>query len=463
MKASAKPVGYLRVSRADEDGRTFEEQQEGQRASVARLAARNGHEGPTAEYIDWDRSADEAKEKHRTAFLDMLAAVERGEVSAIYARSLDRLYRSMGTFTRLSKAATTYGVRIETEREGVLGGDGSPMAQAFAQITAVFAELELETAKSRARSRVKRQREAGMVLGQRAYGDDPSKPGEDVQAVVDAFREAGSYMGAVRLLIERRVPSRRSHLPNRRDGGGGMQDWSASTVTRIIARVAPELVPQGTVRGSRTRATHRFQRLLICPSDESVMTSMPRPDASTAYLCRHGHRSPPGTHPRPWVIAETRILAWAKEETAGIFGHTLSSSLDGTTADDIASLHVRRERVVAAYLDANLSEEAYKSRLADIDAELDRLAGAQRASLTFRLGLDWSQEPAELNARLRELWAGIRLAYVPASGTIKGRHTRELDLVPTGAIWRVEPEDANEDVVKVAGGWFVPSGWAWRP
>ena len=43
-------------------------------------------------------------------------------------RSLDRLYRSMRTFLRLTDAARKHGVRIVTLREGVLGGDESPMA-----------------------------------------------------------------------------------------------------------------------------------------------------------------------------------------------------------------------------------------------------------------------------------------------------------------------------------------------
>ena len=76
----------------------------------------------------------------------------------------------MRTFVRLTDAAKAHGARVVTLREGVLGGDGSPMAQAFAQITAVFSELELNTAKARARGGIASRRRRGDALGRPPYG-----------------------------------------------------------------------------------------------------------------------------------------------------------------------------------------------------------------------------------------------------------------------------------------------------
>ncbi|MFH1474440.1 MAG: recombinase family protein, partial [Chloroflexota bacterium] len=128
------PIAYLRRSSADASD-PGDVSREAQEAAVRELARRDGHNGELRTLTDWDRSADEAKESKRAGFLAMLAAIERGECEVVYAASLDRLYRSMRTFVRLTDAARAHDVRIVTLREGVLGGDGSPMAQAFAEIT----------------------------------------------------------------------------------------------------------------------------------------------------------------------------------------------------------------------------------------------------------------------------------------------------------------------------------------
>ncbi|MGZ6379011.1 MAG: recombinase family protein, partial [Candidatus Limnocylindrales bacterium] len=163
------PIAYLRRSTADADD-PGDVSREGQEAAIRELARREGYNGELVVQDDWNRSADEAKEGRRAGYLAMLAAVERGEVSAIYAASLDRLYRSMRTFVRLTDSAKAHGTKIVTLREGVLGGDGSPMAQAFAQITAVFSELELNTTKSRAASRNAVWQKRGDYVGRVPYG-----------------------------------------------------------------------------------------------------------------------------------------------------------------------------------------------------------------------------------------------------------------------------------------------------
>lgn len=469
MKPYARPCGYIRVSHEDEgdNARPLGEQQAGQVAAVQRLATRNGYEGDLVIFEDWDRSADPKKEHRRTGFNAMLQAVERGEVSAIYARSLDRLYRSIMTFTRLTTAAEKYGVRVETEREGVLGGDGSPMAVAFAQITAVFANLELNTAKARAQSRVRRQREAGYRFGQLPYGEDPAHPEEDAQAVVQAFRDAGGYNAAVRLLNERGIRSRRSHLTTAK---GTPLGWSPPSVRSVLLRVAPELVPLNAKQGSRTIAQHLFSRLLICPHDDSVMTTIPRRDASTAYVCRLGHRAAKGTHPRPWVIGERRIDEWAKSETAAVLGHAqLVRQANGAEAS-ITDLRARLGRFAELYGAGDISKDRYEQVKAEVEDEVSRLEGMQRATMTFRMGLDWSAPAGEVNTRLRELWAGVRLGYGPkAKGTPRmpaGPFERDVDLIPLGAIWRVMPvidEDEEGNGIpdpaaeRVADGWFLPS------
>ena len=111
------PVAYIRRSTAD-DSNPGEVSREAQETAVRALAARDGYNGDLHLFVDWGRSADEAKEAKRVAFLSMLGAIERGEVSAVYAFALDRLYRSMRTFVRLTDAAR----QRCTDRHATRGG-----------------------------------------------------------------------------------------------------------------------------------------------------------------------------------------------------------------------------------------------------------------------------------------------------------------------------------------------------
>src|SRR5579859_2727460 len=143
------PVAYLRKSRSDDP--TREVSREVQESAVRALAARDGINGELQVLVDWDRSADQSKTEQRTAYRELIRGIEAGELGPVYAYSADRLYRSMGTYIALMESARAHRVRIVTPA-GTIGGDGSPMATAFAQVGATFAELELNTAKARARA-----------------------------------------------------------------------------------------------------------------------------------------------------------------------------------------------------------------------------------------------------------------------------------------------------------------------
>jgi len=122
------PIAYLRRSSADSTD-PGDISREAQETAVRELARRDGHNGELRIPADWGRSADDTKEGRRTGYLSMLAAIDRGECDVVYAASLDRLYRSMRTFVRLTDAAKANGTRIVTLPEGVLGGDGADGAR----------------------------------------------------------------------------------------------------------------------------------------------------------------------------------------------------------------------------------------------------------------------------------------------------------------------------------------------
>jgi DNA invertase Pin-like site-specific DNA recombinase len=435
------PACYIRESSGEA---LNDREKEGQRLDCRSMAERDGLSvASLIEYDDWGRSGAGMKPSQ----VRMIEDIRAGRVAVVYARSMDRLTREGAKATLdFLQLAEKHGTRIVTQREGELSAsvlDADPSRWLGFSTLAQFAEYESRVGKARAVKAVATKRRNGQRLGQAPYG---AKPGEDAGAVVAAFREAGSYLGAARILATQGFKSRFSYRPSVRDGGGGMQGWSASTVKRIVQREAPELIPVGNrAKGARTRGAHLFSRLLICPHDGCVLTTMPRKDASTAYLCREGHRAPKGTHPRPWAIAETRIRAWAVRELAGQFEARKVIERDDGVEADITALDERKRRIVRAFTDGNLSDADYEAGIAAVDAELVRLQAAERASVTWRLGLDWTLPEADVNSRLRDLWAGIRLAYVPMDGPRKGVHTRDFDLVPVEPIWRTALDEYSAE------------------
>src|SRR5829696_1966939 len=95
----AAPVAYIRrsVARTGDPG---DVSRDFQTDKVRSLAAADGL-GLRIIDGDWGRSASTDKTDKRLAFLELLAAVERGEVSTIYAYSTDRLARSVQWAARL--------------------------------------------------------------------------------------------------------------------------------------------------------------------------------------------------------------------------------------------------------------------------------------------------------------------------------------------------------------------------
>lgn len=363
---------------------------------------------------DWGRSASTDKTDRRLAFLSLMAEVEAGKVSVIYAYSTDRLARSVEWAARLLNACRRAKVAIVTS-EGRFDPDNNMTDQMF-YFQAMQNEGYSRQASQKRRATVAIQKARGDQLGQKPYG---ALDGEDAQAVVDAFSEAGSYHGAVKLLTERGVKNRRAHL------GTG---WQASTVKRIVGREAPELLPVETKMGARTVSTKRFSRLLVCPHDGQVLTTMGRVDASPAYVCRLGHRDP--KHPRPYTVAESKVLPWAKEEAAKV--QRLDVTWDDTARDaaeaDSESLNGKRMRWLEMYAEGEIGKAERDRRLAAIEEERKRLESIRRVkSFTLQVGIDWNAPAGEINSRLRELWKSVQL--------------NPVDMTPVAADWIITPEE----------------------
>jgi DNA invertase Pin-like site-specific DNA recombinase len=405
-------VAYLRRSAAD-DKNPGNVSREAQESAIRDLAQRDGYAGELHTFEDWNRSADEAKEAKRAAFLSMLAAIERGEVSTVYAYALDRLYRSMRTFVRLTDAAKARDVRIVTAREGVLGGDGSPMARAFSEITAVFSSLELNTIKARNHAAQKVRQDRGDKMGVPVYGkrvvrdadgkaerpirweDDPARP---LAPLLEAYRRAGTVLGACRLLD--------AEGPEPLNGG----KWHPSSLALVLGRegVLPPIGKRVVVSRSAL-----LSGMLVC-ADGTTLT----PDhGKRGYYCRFGHWRRADIHPvgLPAFVREDVLVPIIRTEADRLavpFDEVELGQDDGTARDSLAE---RKRRLAMAFADNLLSEEEYREQVDAIAKQVERIEAA--AEVVDLPPLDWTAPVAEVNAALRSLFWPIQL--LPDMGVSK--------------------------------------------
>lgn len=331
---------------------------------------------------DWGKSAATDETDKRLAFLELLASVERGEVSELYAYATDRLARSVRWAAQLLDACETAGTTIVTSEGRFAPGDD--MARTLFHFQAIQNENYSRLAKKKRRATLERQRARGMKLGAPFYG---GMAGEDLAAVVAAFDRTGSLSATARELNRLGVPSRRGH-------------WAHSSVQRILAREG--LVPEVGVRGGKHRMPHLFARLLRCHCGH-LLTGSRRTDGSTIYRCLRAETSL--DHDRK-SIAEAVVLRWAVVEMA-----RLRPPAEPVLMIDLESerheLAARLERVRVAFLAGIMDEPTMLREKADTDDALMRLHLQSRAVVVPAFA--WNREPYEVNLALRALWSHVQL------------------------------------------------------
>ncbi len=393
MSKMGKPVAYVRRSTADA-GNPGDVSREVQEGAIRAMAHRDGHNGDVVWFVDWARSADEEKEARRTEFRAMLAAVERGEVTVIYAFSLDRLARSTVTFGKLLKAAKDQDVRIVTDREGDLSDDGNPMRWAYGFLASFFAEFELRIAKARAASVIARRRERGDKLGPTFYGD---LPGEDRAAIVAAFDAVGSANGAARRLNQMLVDDpKHAARPRRSDR------WTHATVRQVLVREG-RIYRLGQ-RGVKPRGAFALSQLLRCHCGRMLTGTLAGRGGHALYRCIMSQADP---HHVPKSIAESRILPWVKAEAARL--HVPHGALE-PDADPgrRPALEERRGRVLDNYEDGLIDKAARDAKLTVIVDEIKAIDAAARLDI-IPPTIDWTWSPTALNDVLRAVFREVQL------------------------------------------------------
>lgn len=395
--ANRQPVAYIRrsVARRGDPG---DVSREFQTEKVRALA--NG-DGAALRIIDgdWGKSAATDKVDQRLAFLSMLDAIERGDVSHVYAYSPDRLARSVEWSARLVNICRRAGVGITTTAGTVAPDD--PAARAMFHMLAVMNETALDEMERKAKASVESRARRGDVLGQRPYGEvrtlksgDVVGKDENPALVVAAFREAGSYFGAARLLNERGVPAR-----------SGRQ-WYPRTVQRIVNREDRSTVPLGQRRGVRARGSLLFSNLLVCHCGA-------RMGQTTSQYWAPKYRCPNGVadtdHPRPYMIAEPRLIDAMKAEAGRLrVPYDDLAEVEGDKAKR-AALAAKSERWIEQYGEGLIDKATRDARLAQV-AEAVKALDLAEAVRAIPPTIDWENAtPAEINAVLRTIWDHVEL------------------------------------------------------
>lgn len=410
-----QPAAYLRRSFVDPSS-PGDISLEAQRAAVTRLAHRDGHNGNVREYSDWGVSADVAKSKKRTAYTQLLGDMEAGLVSAVYAFDVDRLYRDPRDLMRLQDAAQAHQVRIVTTGGELAIGDGDdPGAEAFAFIGSVFGRMELQKAKKRARAAQEARRARGDVFGHPALGFRHVRAengaivairdeSANLEPIRRAYLDAGTVLGATKLLNERGIPTPRG------------KRWALSMVQRTIARHWPELLPPKGASGKRIRAASILSQLVRCHCGNVMTPNNVRGQlycsrAVTIGRNRHG----------AYNTLQAPIVEWVKAEAGHLRVPGDVVTLAAETEQRRQALHEQRERIGLAVVDGLLSRVAAKAKADAIDTELAELDLREQA-LDIPSEIPWSAPPAALNAVLRALFEYIELG---------------ADMRPIRAEWRV--------------------------
>lgn len=417
MTPTAQPVAYVRKSVA---GRSdMDRSRDNQTAAIATLAERDGATIARVYDGDWGRSGGRSGRAKRSAMAELIEAVRSGAVAAVYAYSLDRLARDTEYALTLWNACADQGVPIIVD--GSRFDTADPADRMRYVITHEMSAGELDRITKRNRDIKARARVTGTSLGGAlVYGSDPAHPGEDPAVIVTLYHKIGTFLGTARALTAAGVPTRHG------------KPWTVRSVAVLIRREGDEIdkAPPRSRQGVSRRSTRLFSGLLTCHCG-ATLTSMPRPGrkrndgttgpGSIAYYCRDAHLD--ARHPRPYMVSEPKVLAWAKVATAERATTMLHAVHEAGPTISLEAIAAKRAALGDAYSAGAFTLPALQGRLAKLDALVAAATARGRV-----IGLDlretwgaasWERPVVAINADLHTIWQEVKL----------GR-----DMLPTEAI-----------------------------
>jgi DNA invertase Pin-like site-specific DNA recombinase len=431
---------YLRksvVHDTDPDGRVLSA--ETQEREVIDLARRSNETlDPADIYSDMDKSGTLSREK-RPGYDAFLRAIESGQATSVYAYSMSRFGRSITELAFIFDLCKRRGVPVRMVKDSIDTATASGQFSANVLMSMSVFEHDIAVERTSGAFQTKKAR-GDTDWGGRAYGVKRVRKdgvrvgdGEDAEAVVTAFLDAGSPFAAARLLNVRNVPTR----------NGKSRGWSSSAVRNVVKRLRPDLIVEtiGTskpVRGSKAGPRdHRFDRLMRCGTCGAMLS--PRVDrGNVRYYC-HANTSKP--HGRMVVSERSLLGAFTAEANRAMIIARLHR--DGSDADSTKakSLDAARARWIEQYGEGLISKQARDAKLTAIEIVRSKLS-ASRWLKTISLPPDVASDaPAVVNAYLRKL-----LDHVTVDMSAPDRRGAS----PTATfVWRDETlrvENPDEDV-----------------
>ena len=401
---SKQPVAYLRKSRVTTDRHLSWEVQEGK---VRELADQHGENGNLLLLSDWNRSGGKSA-NGRPGYHQLVSMIESDQVSAVYSYSLSRLTRSISDFAKLAEVCIERKVPIRLAADRTLDF-GSATGRFNINVLVSLAQMERELASERSKDTVAVRRARGDRIGHPFYGE---KPGEDVAAVLRAYNDAGSVLGAGRLLNDRGVPTRQG------------KPWSTTPVREILQR--HNALPLRKRPGAKNAAPFVLYHLLKCHCGRMMSASRFRTTGGTktrtyeqvVYRCLAGRTN--GDHGR-LSVTEKKIIEWVKAEAARF--RIPADQVEIGERDEALRLELeaRRRRVIDNYEDAVIDKADRDAKLLRIGDELARLEAVETV-IDIPKAIDWTWEPKAINTVLRALWEHVQLGP---------------DMRPVEAVWRV--------------------------
>jgi DNA invertase Pin-like site-specific DNA recombinase len=409
------PVAYLRRSNSNKANGNGRISYAVQRAEVLALAARRGDTEPQL-IEDWGMSGaapasaqgGTGRGGRRRAWPVLVAAIEAGEVSALYGYSLSRLARSTRELLDLAALCAAHNVPIRLAKEGDIDGS-TPTGRLYLTVLAAMATFEAEVAGERAHDRNAAMLERGAHLGRAPYGHLIASDGRlapdpvaapTLKRVLRLYRDLKSPAKVARALNEARIPPPQ----------GGVRGWGDGTVRRILAR-QPGAEPPATVQGSRAVPSAMFARLVLChcgarmtPARKNYRNAAGETRVWMGYTCGGARYDP--HHRGPRAVPESALLAAAQAE-AGRLRLPELAAFEAQAEDRRAEFDARRARLVDALEAGTITRGEAEPRLAHIAAGFAAIEA--ETQVVEVPALDWAWPAAQLNSVLHTLWERIEL------------------------------------------------------
>lgn len=376
-----RPYAYIRKSVVHKGDRVLST--EVQAAEVRKLAERYGD---TELVILEDIGRSGRSVEKRPGYAQLLDHIGAGEVSAVYAYSLSRLNRSTRDYAALADLCVQQRVPVRLCHEGEQDFS-TPNGRLTATILSAIAQMQAEIDGERARDVIARRLANGEHHGEQPYG---YYEGESLEAIIDAYRAAGSLSGAARLLDDWGIPTRR----------GG--PWTRGSIRKILAVQAPGVVPPGQVAGAKGAPPFRLARLLRCHCGRILTALMVK--GNVRYRCADARGS---THGKT-SIAEAAIIEVVKAEAAR-FRVPLDVAEQDERDAERAALDDRLAKLSRQHEMGVIDDDELMVRATEVQDALERLT-ATVMSLDVPQGIDWqSWAPEAVNAVLRAYWSHVPL------------------------------------------------------